>query len=131
MRILQTQHQIAFDIAEFSTDPPHCCNSFSEVNAMVLSANRIILSVKSRPLILLYHYLFDSITSNLELQSLGIMPFSDCGFATLWDSESVEAVFVILSRQWRATELFGYLAIYSMVMPGEYPEPPVAQLQEK
>ena len=42
LRILQTQHHIAFAVTKFATDALRFCSSFSDVKAMVLAANRII-----------------------------------------------------------------------------------------
>ena len=96
--LLQTQHQVAFAVIKYAADSPFRCSSFSAVKEMVSSANKIVQSLRSRPSIIFYRPLFDVVPSNSDLQSAKLMSFSDCGFASLWDSKSIESAFVILPR---------------------------------
>ena len=95
--LTQTQHQVAFSITKFATDAPYSCSSVAEVKLMVVAANKILQPLKSHPLVIFYHPLFKGVPTNEELQSLKLMSFSDCGFASPRFDKSIESVFLILS----------------------------------
>ena len=95
-RMLQTQHHIDSPVTKSATDSPRRCLNAEEFAGMVVTSNKIITSVKSRPLVLRYRLLFGPIPSNAELRTLNAMSFSCFGFATMWDSESIDASMIIL-----------------------------------
>ena len=104
--LLQTHHHISSPVTKFDTDSPPNCTKEGDVKGMINAANLIIVSVRSRPLILRYRFLCDSARANDELRTLKATSFSGCGFATLGDSKSIESPIAISPERIPAMERY-------------------------
>ena len=96
--ILQTQFSVAFLVTRFATSIAYRNENVHDISAMVALANKIIRRLTTQPTVLHYVPLFDSVPNMDQILELELFSFSDCGYATLHLSRSIESQIIVVGR---------------------------------